>query len=125
VDRGGFDLDHVTACVEWGEPPCYALYCETPRPWEADMCRQFVEAIDGALSVGNIEYEAKRTSRRLGMPVFKQVALGSFTALRQERVAAGAPEAQVKIPHLSTDMRFGEKLPVVDEYRLDPVEVRP
>jgi hypothetical protein len=57
------------------------------------------------------------------MPVFKQVAPGSFTALRQERVAAGAPEAQVKIPHLSTDMRFGEKLKVVDEYRLDSVEV--
>jgi hypothetical protein len=125
VERGGFDLDHVTACVEWGEPPCYALYCETPRHWEADTCRQFVEALDGALSAGNIEYEAKRSSRRLGMPVFKQVAPGSFTALRQERVAAGAPEAQVKIPHLSTDMRFGEKLKVVDEYRLDPIDASP
>ncbi|HEV8628540.1 MAG TPA: GH3 auxin-responsive promoter family protein, partial [Acidimicrobiia bacterium] len=125
VERGGFELDHVTACVEWGEPPCYALYCETPRPWPADKCRQFVQAIDGALSAGNIEYEAKRTSRRLGMPVFKQVAAGSFTALRQQRVAAGAPEAQVKIPHLSTDMGFGEKLQVVGEYRLDPVEVSP
>jgi hypothetical protein len=40
-------------------------------------------------------------------------------------VAAGAPEAQVKIPHLSTDMGFGEKLQVVGEYRLDPVEVSP
>jgi len=125
VERGGFDLDHVTACVEWGDPPSYALYCETPRLWPVDMCRRFVEAIDGALSAGNVEYEAKRTSRRLGMPVLKQVAPGSFTALRQERVAAGAPEAQVKIPHLSTDMRFGEKLKVVDEYRLASVDVSP
>jgi hypothetical protein len=125
VERGGFDLDHVTACVEWGEPPCYAFYCETPRQWPADKCRQFLQAIDGALSAGNIEYEAKRSSRRLGMPVFKQVAAGSFTALRQQRVAAGAPEAQVKIPHLSTDMRFGEKLQVIDEYRLDAVEASP
>jgi GH3 auxin-responsive promoter len=123
VERDGYDLDHVTACVEWGEPPCYALYCEPARPWAGDRCRQFLSAVDRALSVHNIEYEAKRASRRLGMPVLKQVASGSFTALRQQRVAAGAPEAQVKIPHLSTDMRFGEQLRVVDEYRLEPVEV--
>jgi hypothetical protein len=122
VDRSAFDVDHVTACVEWGEPPCYVLYCESAQRWPDDRCRQFLLAIDGALSAGNIEYEAKRTSHRLGMPVLKQVAPGSFTALRQRRVAAGAPEAQVKIPHLSTDMRFGEHLQVVGEYRLSPVE---
>jgi hypothetical protein len=122
VEGGGYDVDHVTACVEWGEPPCYALYCEPARPWPEDRCRDFVSAIDRALSVRNIEYEAKRTSRRLGMPVLKQVAAGSFTALRQRRVAAGAPEAQVKIPHLSTDMRFGEQLSVIDEYRFDADE---
>lgn len=125
VGRGGFDLDHVTACVEWGEPPCYAFYCETARPWPAERCHEFLRAVDAELSVRNIEYEAKRMSCRLGMPVFKQVAAGSFTALRQQRVAAGAPEAQVKIPHLSTDMRFGEHLQVVDEYRLEAVEASP
>ncbi|MCA1845124.1 MAG: GH3 auxin-responsive promoter family protein, partial [Actinobacteria bacterium] len=71
VDRGGFDVDHVTACVEWGEPPCYALYCESARRWPDERCRQFLLAIDAALSAGNIEYEAKRTSLRLGMPVLK------------------------------------------------------
>jgi hypothetical protein len=125
VDRGGLDLDHVTACVEWGDPPCYAFYCETARPWPVELCHQFLQAVDGELSARNIEYEAKRSSRRLGMPVFKQVAAGSFTALRQERVAAGAPEAQVKIPHLSTDMRFGEHLRVVGEHRLEAVETSP
>jgi len=123
VERGGYDLDHVTACVEWGEPPCYALYCEPARPWGEDRGRQFLLAVDRALAVRNIEYEAKRTSRRLGLPVLKQVAPGSFTALRQQRVAAGAPEAQVKIPHLSTDLRFGEQLRVVDECRLEELEV--
>jgi hypothetical protein len=125
VDRSGFELDHVTACVEWGEPPAYAFYCETATPWPEERCHAFLRAVDGELSARNIEYEAKRSSRRLGMPVFKQVAAGSFTALRQQRVAAGAPEAQVKIPHLSTDMRFGEHLQVVDEYRLQVVEARP
>ncbi|HEY3238221.1 MAG TPA: GH3 auxin-responsive promoter family protein [Acidimicrobiia bacterium] len=120
VERHGHDVDHVTACVEWGEPPSYAFYCEAARPWPADRCRHFLEAIDRALSLLNIEYEAKRTSRRLGFPVLKQVAPGSFTAIRQRRVAEGAPEAQVKIPHLSTNLRFGEQLRVVNEYRLEP-----
>ena len=112
VDGGGFDFDHVTACVEWGEPPCYAFYCETGQPWPEEQCHRFLRAVDGELSTRNIEYEAKRSSRRLGMPVFKQVA-------------AGAPEAQVKIPHLSTDMRFGEHLEVVGEYRPQAVEASP
>jgi hypothetical protein len=123
VERGGYDLAHVTACVEWGQPPGYALYCEPDRPWAEDRCRGFIAAVDAALSAHNIEYEAKRSSRRLATPVLKVVAPGAFTALRQQRVAAGAPEAQVKIPHLSADMRFGEQLAVLHEYRLDPVGV--
>jgi hypothetical protein len=123
VERGGYDLDHVTASVAWGEPPCYALYCETPGPWPADLGRRFLAEVDAALSARNIEYEAKRASRRLAMPVLKRVAAGSFTALRQQRVAAGAPEAQVKIPHLSPDLHFGEQFSVVEEYRLDALEV--
>ena len=123
VEHHGYDIAHVTACVEWGEPPGYALYCEPARPWSENRCRAFIGAVDRALAVRNIEYESKRTSRRLAMPVLKLVAPGSFTALRQERVAAGAPEAQVKIPHLSTDMRFGERLRVVDEYRLETAGV--
>ena len=59
---------------------------------------------------------AARSSRR--------VARAPYQALRQRRVAEGAPEAQVKIPHLSTNMRFGEQLPVVGEYRVEPAEAR-
>ncbi len=132
VERDGYDIEHVTASVEWGDPPGYAFYCELGRQWPADRCRQFLRAIDRSLSHHNIEYEAKRTSRRLAFPILKQVAPGSFTAIRQRRVAEGAPEAQVKIPHLSTSLRFGEQLRVVHEYRvgsedtespLHPVEV--
>jgi hypothetical protein len=125
VERGEFDIDHVTAGVEWGEPPGYAFYCETGTPWSDDRGRGFLLAIDAALSARNIEYEAKRVSRRLGPPVLKRVAPGSFTALRQQRVAAGAPEAQVKIPHLTTDLRFGRQLTVTGEIRVQQVEVAP
>ena len=47
--------------------------------------------------------------QRLGAPVLKRVAPGSYQALRQKRVAEGAPESQVKIPQLSTDMEFGDR----------------
>jgi hypothetical protein len=74
-----------------------------------------VGAIDRALSARNIEYEAKRDSQRLGPPVLRRVAPGTYQALRQKRVAEGAPEAQVKIPQLSTDMEFGANLEVLEE----------
>lgn len=95
--------------------------CETPERWTGDRATEFLRSLDAALSARNIEYEAKRASRRLGAPVLKRVAAGSFTALRQRRVAADAPEAQVKIPHLTTDLRFGDGMDVVEEYRLDLV----
>jgi hypothetical protein len=94
------------------------------RPWPPDRGRDFLSAIDRALGAQNIEYEAKRSSRRLGPPVLKRVAPGSFTAFRQQRVAEGAPEAQVKIPHLSTDLRFGDRFDVLDEYCLEAEVVR-
>ncbi len=63
----------------------------------------------------NIEYEAKRESLRLGAPVLKRVAPGTYQAMRQKRVAEGAPEAQVKLPQLSPNMEFGKDLDVIEE----------
>ena len=77
--------------------------------------RRFARNVDRALCANNAEYEAKRASQRLGPPVVRRVAAGSYQKLRQQRVAAGAPEAQVKIPQLSPSLRFGEQLEVVDE----------
>jgi len=115
VDGGGFDVLHFTACVEWGEPPRYAFYAELGDSMTPERSQQLVASIDRALSARNIEYEAKRESQRLGPPVLKHVAPGSYQALRQKRVAEGASEAQVKIPQLSTDMEFGSGLEVLEE----------
>ncbi|HZS94435.1 MAG TPA: GH3 auxin-responsive promoter family protein [Chloroflexota bacterium] len=112
-------VEHVTACPEWDDPPHYAFYVETALDLDRDTAAEFLLAMDRALASRNEEYESKRTSQRLGMPVFKRVAPGEYEALRQKRVAAGAPEAQVKIPHLSPDMRFGQQLNVLDEVRVE------
>jgi hypothetical protein len=115
VDRGDFDVQHFTAAVEWGEPPRYAFYAELGESVTRERMTELVGALDRALSARNIEYEAKRDSQRLGAPVLRRVAPGTYQALRQKRVAEGAPEAQVKIPQLSTDMEFGANLEVLEE----------
>ena len=115
VDNNGFGIEHFTACVEWATPPYYGLYAELGDDMSDERCRAFVQAFDRALMTRNIEYEAKRDSQRLGPPALKQVAPGTYQSLRQARVAAGAPEAQVKIPQLSTDMEFGKKVDVIRE----------
>ena len=115
VEADGFEIEHITACVEWGEPPRYAFYAELPASMSPDRCRRFLVAMDRALSAHNEEYEGKRASQRLGHPVLKRVPPGTYQQLRQKRVAEGAPEAQVKIPHLSTNMKFGEQLQVLEE----------
>jgi hypothetical protein len=114
VDRQGFDVLHFTARVEWGTPPGYALYVEAGGGMTAALCKSFGAAMDRYLCAGNIEYAAKRESGRLRSPVVKRVAPGSYEALRQRRVAAGAPEAQVKIPHLSPDLSFGADMTVLE-----------
>lgn len=119
VETGGYDVQHFTACVQWGEPPRYALYAELGDSMTTERGREFLRAFDRSLCEQNIEYEAKRESQRLGSPVLKRVAAGSYQALRQKRVAEGAPESQVKIPQLSTDMEFGAGLDVLEEVSLD------
>lgn len=117
VDAHSLDVRHFTACVEWGEPPHYAFYAELGESMTPERCEAFLAHMDRALCAHNVEYEGKRESQRLGAPVLKHVAAGSYQALRQKRVAEGAPEAQVKIPQLSTNMRFGEQMTVLAEVR--------
>ena len=115
VGAAGYEIDHFTACVEWGEPPRYVFYAEVGDEMTSARLAAFAGAMDRALSTRNIEYEAKRESLRLGAPVLRRLAPGSYQQLRQKRVAQGAPEAQVKIPQLSPDMEWGAGLEVREE----------
>ena len=77
--------------------------------------RGLAARLDQALCEENVEYEAKRESLRLGSPLLKIVAPGTFQAYRQQRVSEGAPEAQVKVPHLTPDREFGRQFTVIRE----------
>jgi hypothetical protein len=108
LEREPLDVEHFTACVQLGEPPAYALYVEGAAQASPDQLRRFAANVDRALCANNAEYEGKRASQRLGAPILKRVAPGSYQALRQKRVMEGASEAQVKIPQLSPSLRFGD-----------------
>ena len=120
VDRHSLDVRHFTASVEWGEPPRYALHAELGEEMTRESAELFLREMDRAVCARNEEYEAKRESQRLGAPVLKRVAPGTYEGMRRARVAQGAPEAQVKIPQLSTDMAFGDRLEVLEEIAMEP-----
>ena len=115
VGASGADFAHVTTCVEWGEPPRYQFYAEPAAALSDEQKLRFLEAMERGLCEENVEYEAKRESQRLGYPVLKIVAQGTFNAYKQKRVAQGAAEPQIKIPNLSPDMKFGQDFTVVEE----------
>jgi hypothetical protein len=112
VDLTGVDLKHFSTAPRWGAPPYYALMVEARTPLSTAQKQQFLRATDQALIEANIEYQGKRESQRLGPPVLHLLAPGSFDRYRQERVSQGAPESQVKIPHLSPDQEFGRRFEV-------------
>jgi hypothetical protein len=119
VAARGVDLKHFTLAPRWAATPYYALMVELGVPMGVEDKRKFLQAVDHALSEANVEYLAKRESERLGPPVLHVLAPGTFDRYRQERVSQGAPEAQVKIPHLSPKIEFGKQFEVVEEVRLD------
>ena len=121
LDRDPIDVEHFTACVQLGGPPAYALYVEGAANASPERLRRFAAAFDRALCANNSEYDGKRATQRLGAPFIRRVAPGSYQALRQARVLAGAPEAQVKIPQLSPSLRFGEQMQVIAEIRPEGV----
>ncbi len=58
---------------------------------------------DTALCSLNLEYASKRRSSRLGPPKLCALADGAYARFRRDRVAAGAPEGQVKDPIVALD----------------------
>jgi hypothetical protein len=108
-------IRHFSAVPQFGDPPRYAFYLELGKDLSDDQLQRVAARLDRALSEENVEYETKRDSLRLGPPLLKIVERGTFDRYRQEKVSAGAPEAQVKVPHLTPDQQFGKQFTVIRE----------
>lgn len=95
--------DAVRACAPAATHAC-ATAAMADVPWikiaiaGAEACPPLAAALDAALVAANPDYASKRASGRLGPVEVVPVAAERFAAWRAARVAAGAPEAQVKEP---------------------------
>ncbi len=76
----------------------YTLYLE-PRADVAPLPR-LAPLIDDALRTGNIEYDGKRASGRLGELRMRWLKRGAGDAFREHRVAGGQRDTQFKYLHL-------------------------
>ena len=83
--------------------PRYAIALDLAHDATDKDLESFAIAFDGALAVENLEYDAKRNSLRIAPAVAVRLPPRAFAAHRAERVAQGAPDAHVKIPHVSAD----------------------
>lgn len=86
-----------SASLGWAEVPWHRLAVEGPGGPDAVAA---AARYDEALSNLNVEYASKRETGRLAPPRVSAVPEGTFAAWRAARIAAGAPEAQVKDPLL-------------------------
>lgn len=106
-------LSHFTTEVELGYPPYYVCYTELTSANEnlpESLKEAFVRTFDESLRTQNPEYDDKRSTKRLGEPILRILPSGTYMKLRQQRVAEGAPEAQVKIPLLASQNSFSGRL---------------
>ena len=84
-----------TAHIKWGDIPYIEVGYEGRLPLE------FQEELDRSLCRQNIEYEAKRTSQRLGPPQIIHFSEGTYNRYRNHRIQEGAPAGQIKDPILA------------------------
>jgi hypothetical protein len=117
VERLGLEdaVRHFTAVPQFGSPPRYAVLLEPTTALTRAQAEALATALDRELAANNVEYESKRESQRLGPPLLRLVAPGTYDAYRQRRVAAGTPEAQFKVAHLTPDETFGREFTVLEE----------
>ncbi len=83
------------------EASAYRLYYEIEEKPEAGLSETLGQQLDRALSERNIEYAAKRTSQRLGLPEVVLLTPGAGEALKRHLVLGGQREAQYKAPVLT------------------------
>ena len=110
-------INHFTTEVKLALPPYYVCFIEIDTWLPHSVQEEFIRLFDQSLRCQNSEYEEKRYSNRLAMPKLEILPPGTYKSLRQQRVMEGAPEAQVKIPLLSTSSSFAGSLATLTKKR--------
>jgi len=114
ASRLGLIIGTFTLCPAVRPYPHYILLAEIEAPLSRRMSRRFLRVFDDDLAVRNVEYRSKRSSRRLGAPELCLLRPGSYTSLRQRRIAEGANDAQVKVACLTRDLDWDKQFQVLE-----------
>jgi hypothetical protein len=89
---------------EWGEPPGYVLLIEAPDASPAQLAR-LLRAFEARLREVNVEYAAKRGSRRLAPPTLVGLPRGELRRWQgRELASSGRSDAQAKVPRLGREL---------------------
>lgn len=110
-------LDTYSMAPCWDElTPFYGLFVERDEFAEPAQGRRLAEALDNRLADLNIEYAAKRQSRRLGSVRLQLLPGGAWANWDRHRLAkSGGTLEQYKHPCLIADPSFRATMPVESE----------
>jgi hypothetical protein len=110
----GLSLPLFVLCPVAEPFPHYVLISELPSRSDRKIMSSFLDEFDRELARRNVEYESKRASGRLGPPEFWAPSPGSFAALRNERLANGASDVQIKVACLTRDMNWYQRFTFIE-----------
>ena len=92
---GANALVGLTARMETVNPPRVELAVEWLKGRAVEQSG-LAEAFDTALRKENVEYDSKRKSERLGLPIVQILPSGTYANWHLAKVAEGAPDTQIK-----------------------------
>ncbi len=96
----------IAATIAWAEVPWLRIAIGTPSELPFDTCDTF----DRVLMAHNLEYADRRATGRVRAPEVLRLDPSAWERWKSVRVAAGAPEAQVKDPVVLGEAAFAELL---------------
>lgn len=99
----------------WGEPPFYTLLVEESDVPDAEALGRLERAVEENLARGNVEYDNKRATLRLGSIRARRIVRGSWAEFQRRRLArSGGTVEQYKQPHLMPDVAAIDAFQCVD-----------
>jgi len=102
-----------------GDRPRYVFLVEFDAPPDESEGIGLAARLEQALCESNIEYAAKRDSKRIGPPVLRIVRSGEFDSYRQRMVEQGRTDGQFKVLRLTSDISFAREFSSVCDYAAD------
>ncbi|MBI4397702.1 MAG: GH3 auxin-responsive promoter family protein [Candidatus Omnitrophica bacterium] len=95
--------------------PRYAFLIEFEKPVETGCVRELAEKIDRRLGELNIEYAAKRKSKRIRPVAIRIVAYGEYNRFRQQAAKIRNNDGQFKTIRLTSDESFAQNFKIQTE----------